>query len=111
MTTDNEEVSTLEQDETALEIIETLLQSIKSVDKDATIATLEYMKNIVLQHPDLYAHIIMPATIKLLHDEIVNNFAINRRFLQLKRRIDNKRKTADLFLQAMINGVTTYNAA
>lgn len=107
MTTDIEEVVSL----TSQEEIDVLLTNIRAVDKDASIVQLEHMKNIVMQHEDLFAHIITPATIKLLHDEIINNFGINRRYLQLRRRIDNKRKTAEMFLQAMINGVTSYNAA
>ncbi len=106
MTTDIEEAVTL----TSPEEIELLLTHIRAVDKENTLAQLEIMKVMALQHEDLFAHIIAPATIKLLHDEIVNNFRINRRYLQLKRRIDNKRKTAELFLQAMINGVVSYNA-
>lgn len=105
MTTDIDEKAVLAEVE-----ISDLLNLIKQADKENTIAKLEYMKSIVLVHDDLFAHINMPSTIKLLHDEIVNNFGINRRFLQLRRRILNKRKNAECFIQAMINGVTSYNA-
>ena len=106
MTIDIEENAPSAQDE-----IDMLLGFISQVNKEASLMQLEHMKSIVLQHEDLFVHIITPATIKLLHDEIINNFGINRRYLQLRRRIDNKRKTAEMFLQAMINGVTSYNAA
>lgn len=94
----------------AVDSIEALVKCIENVDKEGTLKELNFMKEIVLVHNDLFAHINTPATIKMLHDSIVEKFGINRKFLQLRRRILNKRKNAECFIQAMINGVTSYNA-
>lgn len=87
--------------------LDKLFSAIREKDIDACIAEVEHLQSVVLFHPTLYTDVIRPATLTMLHDNLVDAFSIDRRYFQLKRKIDSRRRRAFLFLQAILNGLRT----
>lgn len=89
--------------------IEDLKQGIKSGNKDQVITMMETFKQECLTSEQLHILITMPVVITELHQLLVQHMDVHPKTMQLRKRVQNTRRRAILFLQAMINGVNLRN--
>lgn len=85
--------------------ISDLIDSIKSNNKQKTVEILNDLKDRVLIDESLAIEIILPETITNLHKLLIDHMSVHPRAMMLRVRIANKKRRANVFLQAMINGV------
>ena len=90
-------------------IIDQLKDFIKSDDKDSTLKLMAEMQQDCLGEGDLFLVVTHPPVITELHRLLIDHMGVHPKAMMLKRRIDNRKKRAYLFMQAMINGVNIVN--
>lgn len=78
-------------------------------DRDAVIELMTQYQKDCVDGTTFYAYITHPPIITELHKLIVEHMGVNQKNMQLRRRIDNRKRRAQLFLQAMMNGISMVN--
>jgi len=86
-----------------------LVEKLKAaiIDKNAheALATLERIVEIVRTDAELLQAILSPPVITELHQLLVDHLNVNRRHIQVRRRLPAARSRATLFVRCMIAGV------
>jgi hypothetical protein len=89
--------------------IEDLKSLIKANNKSAVLSLMEMYQKECLGGGDMALIITHPPVITELHQLLVEHMKVHPKAMMLKRRIENRKKRAYLFMQAMINGVNLVN--
>lgn len=89
--------------------IEKLKDLIKANDKDATLKLMQEYQAECLGDGDLFLIVTFPPVITELHKLLIDHMGVHPKAMMLKRRIENRKKRAYLFMQAMMNGVNIVN--
>jgi len=85
--------------------IEAVKSAILTKDREKTVEALTALQLALPNDEESIARIIMPVVITELHQMLIDNLGVHPRAMLLKARVPNKNRRANLFVQAMINGV------
>ena len=86
-------------------IISLLEETIKDKNAMKTLALVLELKAKVLTDAETIKWITEPANIKNIHDLLVEHLEVPPKMMMLKTKISHKQKRANLFVQAIENGV------
>jgi len=85
--------------------IEKIKQSIAEKDKEKTITLFEELQAEMATDEDSVMSITSPRVITELHEMLIGHLGVHPRAMLLKARVPNRSRRANLFVQAMINGI------